>query len=344
MTPQSRNTAIRIELDQLLRSGDIDATTHRNLSELYPVASWDWRSLGRWFLAFGAISFAAGVAIFMRDIFDFTLEKLAVSLAGAMVALFVFGQWLKGRSWRVAGQSLELLAAFALIGLSFVLGMIYSTGSGDWPTLLLIDLAIILPAAYLLRNKQLLLLSSVLFFVWFGGRTGYVSGWGAYWFGMNYPLRFVAASGVITAIGFAHMMGENSLQSRYRGFAKIWISVGIFLGEMALWLLSIFGNFELVNGPWHKAGIGELFLFNGLWALLNIALIFAGSRLAFRMLTAYGATFLIIQGYTLFFAHLAEGLSIVGSAFIAGFSALALAFILEKKRRSKLTASEQTDI
>jgi len=145
-------------------------------------------------------------------------------------------------------------------------------------------------------------------------------------------------------MGFAHMMGEGSLLSRYRGFAKIWISVGLFLGEMALWLLSIFGNFELIDGPWYKAGIGELILFNGLWALLNVALIFAGSRLSFRMLTGYGATFLIIQVYTLFFTHLAEGFGVVGSAFTAGLSALVLAFVLEKRRRNRVVANEKADI
>lgn len=335
MTPHSRNVMVRGELDQLLRSGEIDGDTHGKLSELYPVNSWDWLSLGRWFLAFGALSFAAAVVIFMRDIFDFTLPKLAVSLAGTMVLLFLLGQRLKTRSWIMAGQTLELLSAFALIGLSFVLGMIYSTGSGDWPTLLLIDLIILLPAAYLLRNKQLLLLSSMLFFVWFGGRTGYISGWGAYWFGMNYPLRFVAAAGAIVAIGALHMVAEATVMTRYRGFAKIWISVGVFLGEMALWLLSIFGNFELIDGPWRIAGVSELFLFNSLWALANIVLIFAGAKLAFRMLTGYGATFLIIQLYTLFFAHLSEGFGIVGITFIAGLSALMLAFLFESKRRKR---------
>lgn len=192
MTPASRNAMVRSELDQLLRSGEIGDDAYRNLIELYPVTPWDWRSLGRWFLAFGALSFAAGTAIFLCDIFDFTLQKLAISLTGAIVLLFLFGQRLKARSWLMTGQTLELLSAITLIGLSFVLGMIYSTGSGDWPTLLLIDLLIVLPAAYLLRNRQLLLLSAVLFFVWFGGRTGYISGWRAYWFGMNY--RFVSLS------------------------------------------------------------------------------------------------------------------------------------------------------
>ncbi|STV57953.1 membrane protein [Klebsiella pneumoniae subsp. pneumoniae] len=32
---------------------------------------------------------------------------------------------------------------------------------------------------------------------WFGAETGYVSGWGAYWLGMNYPIRFVLFGGAL---------------------------------------------------------------------------------------------------------------------------------------------------
>jgi len=52
-----------------------------------------------------------------------------------------------------------------------------------------------------------------------------------------------------------------------------------------------------------------------------------------RMLTGYGATFLVIQIYTLFFAHLAEHLGLLLSLLIAGGGALALTFWLEERRR-----------
>jgi len=58
-----------------------------------------------------------------------------------------------------------------------------------------------------------------------------------------------------------------------------------------------------------------------------------GARLTMRMLTGYGATFLIIQIYTLFFAHLADELGLLLSLLIAGGSALGLTFYLERRRR-----------
>ncbi|MGB2973418.1 MAG: hypothetical protein WBD29_13780, partial [Candidatus Competibacter sp.] len=130
-----------------------------------------------------------------------------------------------------------------------------------------------------------------------------------------------------------HQQSEKGPLAPFRGFFKIWLSSGLFFAEMALWLLSLFGNFNLENQGWHWAGGGELVLFNSLWAILNVALIGAGARLMMRMLTGYGATFLIIQIYTLFFAHLSEDLGLPLSLLIAGGGALALTFYLERRRR-----------
>ena len=103
---------------------------------------------------------------------------------------------------------------------------------------------------------------------------------------------------------------------------------------MALWLLSLFGNFNLEIDHWHEETAGELFLFNLLWAGLNVGLLALGTKYLMRMLRGYGATFLIIQGYTLFFWHVYGDLGpILGNA-MAGATALGLVFWLEKKMRT----------
>ena len=336
MNPQSRNRAVRRELDALLREGVLNSATHQHLSQDYPLSGWDWRSLGRWFLLFGAVSVMAGLVILGRTLFEFTLEKLALLLSVAMLASFGGGQWLKRNRpllvW--SGLSLELLGGLLLIGLSFTLGTLYSTGSGNWPALLLIDLLLLIGLSYALGNVLLLVLSAVVFFCWFGGFTGYASGWGAYWFGMNYPLRFLAAALAMIAIAVIHGQSETGLLAPWRGFFKVWLSAGLFFAEMALWLLALFGNFDLDSG-WHLASAAELLLFNALWAALNLALIGLGARWAIPMLSGYGATFLTIQGYTLFFAHLAEHLGLLLSLLFTGGSALALTVWIEKWRRAR---------
>jgi Predicted membrane protein (DUF2157) len=333
MSQKPRNKIIRAELDQLTREGLIDTTVHKNIAQLYPLTKWNWTSLSRWFLIFGAVSAVAGAAILLKDIFEFSFQKLAILLGIVMVVLFAGAFVLRQKGFGRTAASAELLAGFALIGLSFTLGIIYSTGSGNWPALLLIDLILLVPLTYGLNNSLLLILSGVVFFVWFGGRTGYESGWGMYWFGMNYPLRFFGAAVVFCTMGFGHMMMESGFLSRYRGFAKIWISLGLFLLEMALWLLSLFGNFGDMM-EFRFAPNEELVLFNVVWLVVNIALVYLGSRWRFGMLTGYGVTFFIIQLYTLFFAHVAESLGWVFSMFVAGGTALVLALYLESRLRT----------
>jgi hypothetical protein len=335
MSPLDRNRRVRRELDDLFREGALDEATYLKLRQRYPTEGWDWRSLGRWFLIFGAISVMAGLVILSRTLFEFTLNKLAIFLGITMLAGFGGAQWLKrnhpGLVW--TERSLELLGGLLMIGLTFTLGMIYSTGSGNWSALLLIDLILFIGLSYALHNVLLLVSSTVVFFSWFGGFTGYASGWGAYWFGMNYPLRFLIAAIVMVAIAVIHQQSEKGWLAPFRGFFKVWLSSGLFFAEMALWLLSLFGNFDLTSDGWYRSGTAELVLFNGLWAGLNVALIGLGARLSMRMLTGYGATFLIIQIYTLFFAHLAEDFGLLLSLLIAGGGALGLTFYLEQRRR-----------
>jgi hypothetical protein len=197
---------------------------------------------------------------------------------------------------------------------------------------LLVDWPLLLVLAYGLNNVLVLILAACVFFTWFGGATGYDQAWGAYWFQMDYPLRFLAVTVPIGALGTLHLTAERGPLARWRGFAKVWISIALFLAEMALWLLSLFGNFDLAS-DWHLAGAGELLVFNLLWTAGNLALIVAGTRLSFRMLTGYGTTFFIIQLYTQFFAHLGPGLGLTGCLLIGGGSALAALVWLERRYR-----------
>ena len=332
-----RNQAVHAELDQLLREGLLDAATHAQLSAQYPAGKWNWRSLGRWFLVFGAIAAAAGAVVLVREAYVFTWQNLAVVLALATLGLLAAGRKLRQRAWLWTGRALELLAAFALIGLTFTLGILYSTGSGNWPALLLTDLAVLLALAYALNNVLLVVLSMVVFFIWFGGATGYDSAWSAYWFGMNYPLRFLGAALLAGLMGLAHLRAEHGLLAAYRGFAKVWIAAGLFLGEMALWLLSLFGNYGGMD-DWHLAGGSELLAFNLAWLVLNPALAYAGIRCGMRMLTGYGATFFVIQLYTLFFTQIAQDLGWLLSLLVAGGSSLGLAILLENRRRAAKAA------
>ncbi len=140
MNPQRIKNAIRREVSTLLREQIIDASTYNALMELYPATRWDFSTLGRWFLFFGALSVAAGVFILGTAVFEFTLENLAIALSLLIAICFYSGFKLGARGLVMAKRALELLGALTIIGLTFTIGIIYSSGSGNWPALLLIDL------------------------------------------------------------------------------------------------------------------------------------------------------------------------------------------------------------
>lgn len=140
---------------------------------------------------------------------------------------------------------------------------------------------------------------------------------------MNYPLRFLWAALVIILISIGHRFGERTFLSVYRDFFKVWLSAGIYFAEMALWLLSLFGNFN-IEERWQSDSSAELWMFNLLWTGGNILLVLLGNRYLMRMLRGYGSTFLIIQGYTIYFRHIAGELGLVLGSVLAEVSALAL--------------------
>lgn len=340
MTPAAYHRVVRQELDQLRREGLIDEATHADLSRRYPVSDWHWLALGRWFLVFGGIAVATGAAILAFTAWDFTLEKLTVLLAIATGGCFLGGWRLRHQPWVWSRRSLELLGSCGLIGLSFLLAILHSEGSDNWPAILLLDLFLLIPLAYVLRNVLILILSAVVFFVWFGGVTGYASGWGMYWFGMNYPARFLLAGLFIASIGVLHRTGERHWLSSYPGFFYVWLSAGVFFSEMSLWLMSVFGNFGAITADGHAARAGELLFFNLLWAGANVALLVLGARAGLRMLRGYAATFLILQGYTLFFRYVAGEIGAIASLFLAGGAALALVAQFERRRRSATSGAD----
>ena len=133
---------------------------------------------------------------------------------------------------------------------------------------------------------------------WLGAETGYVSGWGAYWLGMNYPARFVLYGGALVAAQY--FMARFP---RFAGFQRPTLSTGLLFLFVSLWMMSIFGNDGLVDGEWRAAGRAELFLWCALFAAAAGVSLWLGIRRDDMMLRGYGAVFLAINVYTRFFEN-----------------------------------------
>lgn len=134
---------------------------------------------------------------------------------------------------------------------------------------------------------------------WFGAETGYVSGWGAYWLGMNYPIRFVLFGGALLALCY----GAQSLL-RQRQLFTVSKAMGLTYLFIALWIMSIFGNYDAdswYREPCATPAVGLLF------AVAAGVCIFISLKTDDGMLRGFGLTFTAINLYTRFFEFSGTG-------------------------------------
>lgn len=119
---------------------------------------------------------------------------------------------------------------------------------------------------------------------WFGAETGYVTGWGAYWLGMNYPIRFVLFGGALLALcyGAQHALRQRQLFTVSKAMGLIYLFI-------ALWILSIFGNYDLDS--WSSIAQRQLLPWGLLFAVAAGICIYISLKTDDGMLRGFGLTF-----------------------------------------------------
>lgn len=332
MSEPRLNRSIQNELRRLESQGLLDPDTLERLSERYPTTRWNLLVLVRWFSVLGAVTFAAGIVTLLSELTS--LVRLAeVGLAAATVGLLFAGKWLLTRKGMPrAGATAQLLAAMTLQGLVFALAIDFSDGSGNWPAPVGVSAVVVAALAYSVKNRLALILALVDLFIWFGGSTGYVSGWGMYWLGMTYPVRFLAAS--LVALGVAAFHARR-FTGEYQSFSRVYAHFGLLIANLSLWFLALFGWFE-ERLTWSDND-GERLAFTLLWGVVSGASIVAGSRLGQRVLRSYGLTFLVINAYTFYMQFVAanSGALWFVHLLLIGGSLVATGVYLERRLRAR---------
>ena len=150
-------------------------------------------------------------------------------------------------------------------------GKTLETGSGHFSILFLLSTAIYAILAFWFPSKLVWIFSLISLGSWFGTETGYMSGWGSYFLGMNYPLRFVLFGVILIGASFALKINLKSID-----FHKSTYIMGLLYLFIALWLLSIFGNCD--GDAWRSVNQIELFHWGIIFGLAAIGAIFYGLK------------------------------------------------------------------
>jgi hypothetical protein len=224
-----------------------------------------------------------------------------------------------------SNEAIFLFGAIALAFAWMYIGFLFDTGSGHFPMVMLLT-AVSYGVIGIYLNSQLTwLLSLLTLAVWFGTETAYRSHWEPYFWGMNYPLRYVifGTGLILLSRGFNKMV-------RIRAFAPMTYFTGLIGLFFALWLLSIFGN----HGEWDVwYQVSQLRLFY--WAILSgiasCVAIWYGLRYEDAKTKDIGIAFLLLNLYTRYFEYFWDHLHKV-----IFFSLLALSFWLIGRKAEQI--------
>lgn len=288
--------------------GTLNAEEAAKLSSSYTIQSFDWKKLAKysfWIaIVCGLISVSAAVADdyiihFIENLFESSNIALCVSMqviAGVFYYLGLSGR-VKKPEKEFRNEALIFIGVLFTAGAIFYFGRAVDKGSGHYSLLFLIATFIYGIMGLGFPSQLVWVFALLSLGAWFGTETGYASGWGPYFMGMNYPSRFVLFGAVLVAAALIF-----KYISRLTGFYKSSLKLGLLYLFIALWMLSIFGNYGDID-KWGTVKQIELLP----WALLFGAV--AGAAILLGIITndpvtrGFGITFLFINLYTRYFEY-----------------------------------------
>ena len=305
---RKKSKVVKAALEEWQAEGLLGADQAEELrSSIEPV--WiDWKRLARISTRISVVCIIVAVFSLIADeaIAELLESLMNMSAAAGMVLLSLIAAgffW-----WGVRRRSeypekvyttelIFLFGVLAVAGAIICLGVVMSSGSENFTPLLLLAALVYGILGFLIPSVLVWVFALGCLGGWLGAVTGYVSGWGAYYMGMNYPLRFVVFGAGLTGLGYG-LIGSERFQvlectTRVMGFLYLFI---------ALWIMSIFGNYGDMDN-WYEAPKYELFHWVFIFGAVAIGTIYLGLRRDDRLARGFGTTFLFINLYTRFFEY-----------------------------------------
>ena len=280
----------------------------QRLLESYEVVGFDWKRLARYsfWVSIICIIISVGAIIaddFLRELLAklFNAPEIVKCLFTAIIAALIYYYGIKRKNKKpekvYSNEAIFFLGVLATAVSITFLGRAIDTGSGHFSLLILLAAIIYGILGLWFPSKLVWIFSLLSIGSWMGTETGYMSGWGAYYLGMNYPLRFVLFGIVLIASSFSF----NWWPSR-KGFLRPTRAMGLLYLFIALWIMSIFGNYGDMY-EWERVKQIELFHWSLLFGLAAMVSIYYGIKEEDGMTRGFGITFLFINLYTRFFEY-----------------------------------------
>lgn len=331
-------------------NGTISKETADTLRSSYSIRPFDFKKLAKYSFWIAIIcAIIAVVAItaddFLIDLIEnfFSSSDTGLCLTFAALSAGIYYAGLKRRKKRpekiFSNESIIFIGVLLSAVSIAYLGKALDSGSGHFSILFLLSTIVYAALAFWFPSKLVWLFALISLGSWFGTETGYVSGWGAYFLGMNYPLRFILFGGIL--VGFSFFFRNIP---KLAIFHKSTYIVGLLYLFISLWILSIFGNYGDMDS-WYDVRQIELFQWGLIFGLVAVGAIYYGLKYDDYTSRSFGITFLFINLYTKFFEYFWDA---THKAIF--FSILAVSFWFIGQRAEKiwnlefLKKDKQTDV
>jgi hypothetical protein len=304
---KKRHKLVTKVIDTWKNDGVISEEESRKLNGSIEISKFDWKRLAKYSFWIAGITLAISIfALLLDDAIMELLRQLfrlptmikAVFLTIIAAALYFWGFTRKQTKPEKKFSNEFILFVGAIItGAAIVFfGMALDTGSKHFTILILMASVVYLLIGGLFPSAPVWVLGLISLGSWFGTETGYVSGWGAYFLGMNYPARFVLFGALIIAASL--LLGKSKLMH----LSKSTLIMGLLNLFLALWIMSIFGNYGDMTS-WHEASITERFIWSLIFGVCAIGSIVWGLKNDDGITRGFGITFLFINLYTKYFEY-----------------------------------------
>jgi hypothetical protein len=332
--PRKHHGIVTRIVDRWRDSGVIDTDTSIRLTASISIASFDWQRTARYAFIVAIFCFVIAVGAVLADkvlmellmrIFNAPAAAKCAFFAAVSAVIFWYGLFLrKKHPHRIYGnESVFFLGVLALAAAVFFLGVAIDTGTGHYSVLFLIASVLYALLGLWFPSALVWVFGLLSLGAWMGTETGYVSGHGMYFLGMNYPLRFVIFGGALTILGVAgehtsSQLDGSTFKARLLSMSPQTKVIGLLNLFVALWIMSIFGNYgDMVQ--WQRVRQYELLHWSLLFGVASIAAVWYGLKRDDGVLRGFGLTFLFINLYTRFFEYFWD--SIHKAAFFAVLAA-----------------------
>ena len=305
---KSQEKTLRLSLKYWHKAGLIDDKTMASLEKTIQTQLFDWKKVVKYsfwvslaciVISIGAVLADERLIRLLQAIFNAShLTKFVIlSILSGSIYWIGFTRSKEEPGKRFSNEAILFLGVLTTAGSVYQFGRILNLSLNHVDILLLLS-SIVYGVLGLYSKSNLIWIFSLFSLgSWMGAETGYMSGWGAYYLGMNYPIRFIPLGGILTVV--ALVFEENKKFSR---ISQSTLVMGMLYLFISLWLLSIFGNYGDLQS-WSNVKQIELFHWSILFALVSVGCICHGLKYGNEITKGFGITFIFINLYTRFFEY-----------------------------------------